>query len=622
MKFPFQQLLLKRLLLAYAIYTVCRILFISFNLSSYSNQDFQTIFQAFLYGLVFDTSAIVYTNALFIFMHILPLGIRKNHIYQLFLKWYFIVVNSAALLLNLADTGYYPFSGKRSGMELFTIKQDIADQLVSYITDYWYLTLALAFLIFAIIKIYNSIKTSVPDEGKKMVEWLLIPVWIGLSILGARGGWNLKPVSPFDAARMVKPEMVSATINTPFQMIISIQQTGVEEVNFMPAEKAKKLYNPVKSPSPKTIPSGKNIVLIIVESLGKEYIGYYNNGKGYTPFIDSLIGISTHFENAYANGKRSITGLPAVIASMPSWMEDAYTGSFYQSNRLVSTGGYLQQMGYEASFYHGARNGSMSFDNFISITNGGRYSGLNEYPRKEDYDGSWGIFDDPYLQYIAREMNTRKQPFFTGIFTLSSHHPYRIPENVQHLFKGGTLPIHRSIEYADYSLKRFFETASNMPWFKNTVFVITADHSAENETPAYQTMEGLYRIPLIIYDPSQKKQLTITKTVQQIDMLPAMLTIAGYNKPYFAFGNNPLDTTEKGYAIQYNNNIYQIVEYPYVLFMANSNPFLLWDLTQDTKTQVNLMATKKEKAAELTDRLKAVIQTYNYRLIKNKTVAE
>jgi phosphoglycerol transferase MdoB-like AlkP superfamily enzyme len=622
MQLPFIKLLFKRLLLAYGIYMACRIAFIAFNYYAFSNQGLGVLIESFFYGLLFDSSAIIYTHAVFIYLHIIPIPSRHHPMYGKFLKMYFISVNSIAVLLNLIDTGYYPFSGKRSGLELLNMKQDIADQAITYLLDYWYLAILLFIFIWIVNKLYDKTGVIPPKTKTRtkqiLIESLLILPFTGLAFLGARGGWNLKPLGVFDAARLVKPEMVSATINTPFQMIMTVQQTGINEVFWLPETEVLKYFNPEKK---KTISSNatKNIVLIIAESLGKEYVGHYNNGKGYTPFIDSLIGVSTSFEHAYANGKRSITGLPAIMASMPSWMEDAYTSSYYQSNRLLSIGGYLQKAGYHTSFYHGARNGSMSFDNFIGITKGGNYYGLNEYPNQHDFDGHWGIYDGPYLQYFCKEICANPKPFFATLFTLSSHHPYAIPSILKDKYKDGSLPIHKSIAYTDDAIREFFRNAASQPWYTETIFIITADHSAENEQPTYQSMEGMYRIPFIIFNPTQPNYKQIKKTVQQLDMLPTILEISGYKGNYFSFGESALDSSSKGCAIQYYNNIYQMVQYPYVLLMTNGEAFYLGNAEADATMQVNLLANEKQIAIEMAKQLKAVIQTYNNRLVKNKT---
>ena len=147
------------------------------------------------------------------------------------------------------------------------------------------------------------------------------------------------------------------------------------------------------------------------------------------------MGHSEVFLHAYSNGKKSIEGIPSILSSMPSWMATPYLGSFYQGNNLKGIGAYLQEMGYDASFYHGGRNGTMSFDNFIATSKGGAYFGKNEYPSPEDGDGHWGIYDMPYLHYFGKELTQKKEPFFSSVFTLSSHHPYKLPADKINSYK-------------------------------------------------------------------------------------------------------------------------------------------------------------------------------------------
>jgi uncharacterized sulfatase len=389
----------------------------------------------------------------------------------------------------------------------------------------------------------------------------------------------------------------------------------------MSDELAKKYFNPIIQNEISKDSSTKNIVLIIVESLGKEYVGFYNHQKGFTPFLDSLMQYSLVYTHAYANGKRSIEGIPSIIASMPSLMNNDYNNSIYQSNRLRGIGDYLKEVGYDASFYHGGKNGTMSFDNFIAITNSGKYFGMNEYPNQEkDFDGNWGIYDEPYLHYFANELNQKKQPFFTTVFTLSSHHPYNIPENKKHLFAEGTLPIHKSIRYTDYSLKQFFEIAKKTPWFNHTIFIITADHSAENETPYYQTEQGKYEVPLIVFDPHKNKFKTDTLTAQHLDILPNIIR-KKYSQNSFSFGNILDDKTNR-FAIQYFNGIYQLIQWPFVYQFNGENGSAFYDLTSDALMQHNLIDKKITVQLKMDTLLKSYIQQYNFDLIHNKTHAE
>jgi phosphoglycerol transferase MdoB-like AlkP superfamily enzyme len=310
------------------------------------------------------------------------------------------------------------------------------------------------------------------------------------------------------------------------------------------------------------------------------------------------------------------------MASMPSWMSQDYVNSYYQSNHLASSGAYLKTNGYDVSFYHGGENGTMSFNNFIAITGGGSYYGMNEYPDKNDYDGNWGIYDEPYLQYVADQLNHKPRPFFATVFTLSSHHPYRIPEIRQQQFTEGTLPIHRTIRYTDHSLRQFFEAAKKTDWYKNTVFIITADHSAENEQDYYQTSQGKYEIPFFVFDPSQDLSTMTgeyaTHTFQQLDILPLVLEYGHYPRSYFSFGK----MAQQGGAIQYFDHIYQLVQWPYIYQFNGEKPVAFYRLDHDPLMSKNLLDQQLPQQARMDTLLKSVIQQYGHALVNNQTFAE
>lgn len=622
-------LLAKRVILAYAVFFLARFLFFIFNLSYFTHYGFAEIIKSFFYGFLFDTSAIAYFNGIFILLHIIPTHFRERRLYQMLLKIIFLFTNGIALLINLIDIGYFPFSGKRTGMEVSGVAGDIPAQTLSYITHYWYLALIWIGIIWLMNIFYPALKTTSKDEKTNQyglmqfgTEFILMLISASIMFLGARGGWNLKPLNTFDAARFVRTEMIPLTLNTPFQLLLTVQQTGVDEKNYFPAKEVDKIYDPVNSNNLTNDSAGKkNMVLLIVESLGKEYVGYYNKGNGYTPFLDSLMQYSTVYMHAYANGKRSIEGIPSIIASMPSWMDNDYTGSYYQSNILKSAGAYLTELNYDVSFYHGGKNGTMSFDNFVALTGAGKYSGLNEYPNKNDFDGNWGIYDEPYLHYFADELSKKSEPFYSALFTLSSHHPYHVPKQYSGMFKEGSLPIHRTIRYTDHALQLFFDYAKTMPWYKNTVFIITADHSAENEKAYYQTSQGKYEIPFVVFEPqSISKNVLKKETFQHTDILPFILETAGYKDPYFSFSSRGSKTSGT-FAVQYFDHIYQMIQWPYVYQFNGDKGIAFYDLTSDSLMNKNLIDEKLilKTQNKMDTLLKSIIQQYNHSLISNST---
>lgn len=555
-------------------------------------------------------------------MHIIPLPIRNKKAYQLAIKLLFMLAVILGLTLNFIDIGYFTFSGKRSGFELLKMQSAQNVSPLVYLIDYWYLLLILITTLIITWRIFPKLNIADQKSPKTniVLEFLLMLLIIGLTFLGARGSIGLKPLNTLDAAKIAGSELMPLSLNTPFQMLMTIEQTGVDEKNYMLETEANNLFNPNHINLNKQTTPGRNVVLIILESVGKEYVGFYNNGNGYTPFLDSLMQFSEVYMNAYANGKRSIEGIPAITASMPNLIHGDYINSFYQTNKLHSIGYYLAKSGYQTSFYHGGKNGTMSFDRFIANTQAGTYYGLNEYPNKEkDFDGHWGIPDEPYLQYVAHELSENHEPFFCTVFTLSSHHPYEVPMEYKNKFKGGPLPIHATVEYTDYAIRNFFETAKKEPWYGNTIFVFTADHSSENTISFYQTAQGKYAIPLFIFDAAkmQKKNepLLVQETIDQLGIMPLILNkVTATKTPYFSFAG-------KG-AIQFDGGLYQFIQYPYVLKFDGKISVEFYDLNNDSLMLNNLIENKKastQKVQEMEKYLQAIIQQYNHKLITNKT---
>jgi len=361
-----------------------------------------------------------------------------------------------------------------------------------------------------------------------------------------------------------------------------------------------------------------NVVIIIVESLSREFVGKLNSFPGYTPFLDSLSSEGLLCTNAFANGTRSMEAVPAILASIPNLMDDSYIFSVYQGNTINSIGSILRNCGYQTSFFHGGTNGTMGFDSFIKLSGIEQYYGRTEYNNENDYDGFWGIPDEEFLQFTARKLNEISSPFCATIFTLSSHHPYSMPSKHKNDFQGGTLPIHRTIMYTDYSLRKFFETTSTMSWYKNTLFVITGDHTpAETEHPYYRTKVGLYALPIIFFQPNSNLRGEYNSITEHIDIMPSILDYIHYDDEYAAFGKSIFDTTLTHYSTNYVNDFYQILDNEYVLQFTADNKSRLYDYHVDTTLSRNLIDSKPDVGLRLEKHLKALIQNYNYTLIHN-----
>jgi phosphoglycerol transferase MdoB-like AlkP superfamily enzyme len=454
----------------------------------------------------------------------------------------------------------------------------------------------------------------------------------GITVVAIRGGFQLKPINIITAGNYTEARNAPLLLNTPFTIMKTFNQAGLQRLTYFDEGKLTTVYSPVH-PSKEiqvlyddTVFRKKNVVVIIMESFSSEHIGAFNKHlheyPGFTPFLDSLIGESMVFDG-FSNGKQSIEGIPAVVASLPSLMSRPYIISPYAGNKINSLASLLKTKGYSTSFYHGGTNGTMNFDGFAKMAGYDQYFGRTEYNNEADFDGNWGIFDEPFFQYFAQSLDKTNQPFFTTIFSLSSHHPYKVPEKYEGRFRKGKLEIQEAVMYADFSLRRFFETASKMSWYKNTIFVITADHTSETIIPEYQTRLGLYRIPVLFFDPLGQLNGQTNETASQVDIMTSVLSFLNFDETLFSFGNNLFNHDEDHFAVNYLNGIYQIISGDYVLEFDGIQSITLYNFVDDKLLKQNLLAKNPAKAAEMETLLKAYLQQFNNRMIENRlTVAK
>ena len=620
------------LLLVYLVYQVARVEYWLEN-SSYLNYTLDV----WRGGLMFDTTAILYTNALYIVLMLFPWHKKENHTYHIVCKWLYIIVNGITLAMNLADSVYFQYTMRRTTSTVFgefSNEGNLGSIIGKEFFNHWYLVLLFAIVMFVLWKLY-----AMPELNyrKLLYKWkyntictIALLLTIPLSIGGIRGGFTtaVRPITISNANQYAKrPTDAALVLNTPFALIRTIDtNVFVVPTYFDSTAEMEKVYTPIHTPQSSlgTQPSTKNVVILIVESFGREYIGALNRDldggkyKGYTPFVDSLIARSITFSHSYCNGRKSIDGMPSILSSIPMFVEPFFLTPA-SMNDMTGLAGILGNEGYETAFFHGAENGSMGFQAFAQKTGFQHYYGRTEYEAsqgKDDFDGTWAIWDEPFLQYFANEMSNMKQPFMTALFTASSHHPFAIPEQYKSKYPEDHLPIHKCIRYTDHAIEQFFNTAQKKPWFNNTIFVLTSDHTNQSDHAEYQTDLGGFCSPIIIYEPGREPQLQ-DKIAQQIDILPTVLGMLGYQKPYFGFGIDLLNTpSEETWAVNYLNGIYQYVKYGYVLQFDGSQTKAVYSL-DDRMMKQNLKG-KVDVQAKMERELKAVIQQYMERMTQDR----
>ncbi len=622
----YTRLLFKRLAIILVLFTTCRVLFYLFNRDLFSGGSFTDFLWILFVGLRFDISAIIYLNILFILLHIIPNPWRGQPIYQGIVKVLFYISASFSLLFSVADIGYFRYSLKRTTYDVFSIAGDFLELLSKYLIDFWYLVLILVGMLVVVEVLYRRIKLEVVQKRSnyflQSLYFLLIFLLLGIM---ARGGLQYIPISPITSVKYVPVSLSPLVTNTPFVFLYSLEHRGIEELTYYDQEELATIYSIYhKNSYPDTVVTldknseKPNIVLIILESMSKEYSGYMNTNKGYTPFLDSLMQNGLLCTNGYANGKHSNEGLVAITASIPALMTEPFINSVYQDNNILGIGTILKEYGYRTGFFHGGNNGTFGFDYFSKSAGFDEYYGKEEYNNDSDDDGYWGIYDEPFFQYFADEINTFEEPFCVSFFSLTSHHPYSLPEKYEGKLDKGEIDIHESIGYTDHALRKFFATASQMDWFDNTLFIITADHTGPSESDAYKTKVGVYSVPILFYKPNSIPKGEIDFVVQHTDLMPSLLDYLKYNEPYTGFGSSIFSTSKPKLSFSYLNNLYQIIDNEYALLFDGREAVAMYAYKTDKLLKNDLLKDDPQSSERLVKQCKAIIQQYNSTLINNQ----
>ena len=632
--------MLVNLLLAYMVYAVARMAYLLDNWSYFKNSMTMEVVQG---GLVFDTAAILVTNIPYIVLMLLPLHWKETPFWHRLCRWVFVVLNGLSLVVNLADAAYFPYTLRRTTTTVFSEfqnEQNLGGVFLTEALHHWYFVVLAAAVIWGMWRLYAT-----PRLEARRLSWWRYDLLALLSlcavapfvVAGIRGGFAtaVRPITISNANQYVdRPTDAALVLNTPFSLYRTIgKSVFVVPDYFDSEEEMAQVFSPVHIPNDTVPMMKKNVVVLIVESFGREYIGALNrnleNGhyKGYTPCVDSLISRSTTFEHSFCNGRKSIDGMPSILSSIPMFVEPFFLTPA-SMNQVSGIASLLGGKGYQTAFFHGAQRGSMGFMAFARKTGFQEYFGREDFDadarfgNDDDFDGMWAIWDEPFLQYYCQKMSEMKEPFMTAVFTASSHHPYVVPEKYKAVYPEEGIIMHKCIRYTDMAIGKFFEKASREPWFQNTIFVMTSDHTNMSDHDFYQTDIGGFCSPIIIYEPGSSRIPGIEpKIAQQTDILPTVMGLLHYPDPYFAFGidlfNTPADST---WAVNYLNGIYQYVKHGHVLQFDGRKTRAVYSLT-DSLMSRNL-AGRLPQQAQMERELKAIIQQYMERMTQDRLLPQ
>ncbi len=559
---------------------------------------------SFLLGLRFDLAAICLLN-------LVPLGFAlKSNPDSILLKLERVVfVTICMLTFGVCFTDYelFLFMGKRLSVDIFAVTGDIVEQFPQIALYYWYFPLA-AIAMGVSLYFFDHKCFPLQDRKVSLLNQIMAGVLsVALAFVGVRGGVQNKSINVQTAFVQGKNELGHLVLNTPYHFLRTLKSKRIQQLTYFTQDAdAKRVVRASRNFKAGFKGEGKfNFVLIILESFSLEYVE-----QGYTPFLSSLIKDSLYSDRHLANGRRSIEVLPSILCGLPSLIEDPISKSAFSGNKFVCAPHILKDAGYTNYFFHGGSRGTMGFESYTKSSGFDRYFSRDDYGAK-DFDGTWGIYDGPFLTFSSEEISKMKEPFLAGIFTLSSHQPYSVPLSYKGKFNKGRLEIHESIGYTDYSLRTFFEAARKKSWFKNTIFILTADHTQKLESEKYKNLVGRYRVPLLIYSPRIKFNHH-SKVTQHSDIPGTILDLAGIEQNNLPLTGESLFSDGIGYAVNFADGR--------TYFLIKEDRVQTLDKDGGTNSLIYDWETGELKSSEIQEQpllLKAYLQYFINGLVKN-----
>ena len=561
-------LLVWRIVLLYAVLMLCRTAFYLYNAAVLGPLTWAEAWPLLAGALKFDTASVVYADGVFILLSLLPLPLRERRWYRAVLFWYYVAVNAVLVVAtNLADTVYFRYTQKRfTADEIFFADNDNSLQLVGkFMAENWYLVLLWIALTALLAWGYRR---RVREESIFSRGWayyigntVIFAAAAGLSVAGMRGGMTrmTRPITLSNATLYTADSgKANLILSNPFCILRTIGSAGSVKYkkHFAPEELARR-FTPVHQPADSAAVNlaGRNVVVFIMESMSAEHSAYLcpevyadREVKGFTPFLDSLMQNGLVFKRMYANGTRSIQAMPSVLGSIPSFRTPfvLMPQSLGESRQLPAM---LADKGYATLFFCGSEHGSMGFGAYARSAGVERLVSREDYEARHgtgDFDGYWGIWDEPFLQFMGEELAATPEPFFATLFTLSSHHPFVVPEQYAATLPDGYTRIHKGVAYDDQAFRRFFHRFGGEEWFRRTIFVFIADHvSSEKFAEKTRSYPGNMHIVGFIHTPDGALQGEVREVTQQLDIMPTVLGLTGNTEPYFAFGRDVLNEPQR-----------------------------------------------------------------------------
>jgi phosphoglycerol transferase MdoB-like AlkP superfamily enzyme len=570
-------------------FSLCRLIFILFFFSKWEGGGIADAMRSFLFGLPMDLATTAYIATLPMLAWAILFFAGKVPVRSNIYRWYMIIMIVLIGFLTIVDVNVYREWGTKLNYRAFHVffttpslalaSSMIPPVFISLITGVILIVTGLLF--------YFRSKPFVQiQEYPHMVKRIGIVLAIfALYVVALRGGVSTSPLSISSAYYSNNQSLNHAAVNTEWNLvrdIIDHQSATSNPYMFMDMKEANAVCDSLLTTKDSTVlfldTSKPNVVLIILESFTADLMASLDGEKNVTPFLDSLAGKSLLFTNIYASGSRTDIGFLTIHSGFPSQAISSLLTIPEKAKKVPSISSSFFQNGYHTSFYYGGESDFFNFRSFILSKDYKRLVDIRDFEKK-DINSKWGAHDDVVLKRVLNDLKSEPQPFFSTVLTLSNHEPFEIPVKAQ--FPGNDIKdkFKSTAHYTDQSLKEFFTAASKEEWYKNTLFVLVADHGHRLPTNKHEIyMARRSQIPLLfageVLKPGYKGK-RINMLGSQGDLPAILLAQMGLDHKAFYWSKDLMNPNSGQFAFNsFDNGFVWIEKDGQVAFDNNSRKII------------------------------------------------
>ncbi|OKL41462.1 LTA synthase family protein [Pontibacter flavimaris] len=562
-------------------FIVARAIFLFYHLDRSAELTSSEVFYTFLYGLRLDASFAAYLSILPFLLLLLASLWQRLQVAKIIRYYTFILLALLSTLLTV-DLELYSHWGFRLDASPLQYLNSPAEMAASAATAPLFilflvtLSISVAF-IFVYRRFFDLTKYKLAPN-----RWLLAGaslVFAALLVLPLRGGWQQIPINQSVVYFSDKPFANHAGLNMPWNLmhaLLKYEESTSNPYKYMPEEEAqalvRELYAAVATDSAEQLlrVQQPNVLFIILESYTAKFVGSLGGEKGVTPNLDKLAAEGINFTNIYASGDRSEKGMVALLSGYPVQTTTSIIKYPKKTEKLPQLSQVFEAQGYSTSYYYG---GELEFANIKSYLRNGGYDRLID---KYDFDPStynskWGAHDHVLFARVQQDLKEEKQPFFSTVYTLSSHEPFEIPIPAKFPGTDEEAQFRNSVYYTDWALGKFIEEAKQQDWWQHTLVVLAADHGHRLPGNDPNHAPGKFRIPFILTGGALAKGgITVDGIGSQSDIAATLLAQLQLPHQDFQWSRNLLAPTSSPFAFYIFNDGFGYVTPAGVLAFDNT----------------------------------------------------